>query len=307
MSEITVRSLAKAVLLQSIRRLLRSGLHYVQRIGRWPIILWHVRGTTWKDEWTLVRCALASPFLSIKNLMQWQDPILLADAQVDVRGVGRFLIRARCDDLWHVLPWRENAIFSVFHDTLRPGDNFIDAGANIGFYTVLAARLVGPDGKVIAVEMMPDTADQLTHNLALNRISNVTVCRKALSNISGQTVTAVVTPGKYGQASIAKGSSDDEVVRLDVRTTTLDEISSDLSSVRLIKMDLEGAEAAALQGTAELLHKTDFLIYESWGMSHTVSNPVDSCLHQTGYVLNRIDGNNWLASHANHSAVAATA
>jgi FkbM family methyltransferase len=217
------------------------------------------------------------------------------------------MVRARCDDLWHVLPWREHAIVSVFHDKLQPGDTFIDAGANIGVYTVLAARLVGTNGKVIAVEMMPNTADQLAHNLALNSITNVTVCRAALSNMSGQIVTAVVTPGKYGQASIAKGSADDAAVRLEVRTTTLDELTSDLSSVRLIKMDLEGAEAVGLQGAAKLLQKSDFLIYESWGKSHSDSNPVDSCLRQAEYVLNRIDGNNWLASHTNHPNLAAIA
>lgn len=295
MSEIAIRNIAKAVLPIPVRRFLRGCLHYFQRIGRWPIILWQVRGTTPRDRWILFRSALASPFLSINKPLEWQDPILLADARVDVRGVGRFTVRARCDDLWHVLPWREPAIFTVLRDQLRPGDTFIDAGANIGVYSVLAARLVGPDGKVIAVEMMPDTADRLEHNLELNGIFNVAVCRAALSNTVGQFVTAKVTSGKYGQASIAKGIADDAALSIQVKTTTLDELSKNLTGVRLVKMDLEGAEVLALQGAKALLDKTNYLICESWGLSRTDDSPAEAWLREATFTLRYIDGNNLLA------------
>ncbi len=295
MSEIAVRNIAKAVLPIPVRRFLRGCLHYFQRIGRWPIILWQVRGTTPRDRWILFRSALASPFLSINKPLEWQDPILLADAQVDVRGVGRFMVRARCDDLYHVLPWREPAIFAVLRDQLRPGDTFIDAGANIGVYSVLAARLVGPDGKVIAVEMMPDTADRLEHNLQLNGILNVAVCRAALSNTVGQFVTAKVTLGKYGQASIAKRIADDTALSIQVKTTTLDELSNNLREVRLIKMDLEGAEALALLGARALLDKADFLICEILGQTRSGDNRVEACLGEAGFTVRFIDGNNLLA------------
>lgn len=294
----SVRNVAKAVLPQSIRRVLRGCLHYAQRIGRWPIILWQVRGASWGDQWTLFRSALAAPLLSLDKPLEWQDPILLADAQVVVKDVGRFAVRARCDDLWHVLPWREQAIFAVLRSQLQSGDTFLDAGSNIGVYSVLASRLVGPHGKVLAVEMMPDTADRLERNLALNGISNATVCRAALSNTVGQLVTAQVSPGKYGQASIAKGDSDDASIRIEVKTTTLDELCKSAEGVRLIKMDLEGAEGLALQGAKMLLGKTDSVIYESWGMSRADDNPVDACLRESGFALRLIDGNNWLAVKA---------
>lgn len=196
----------------------------------------------------------------------------------------------------HALPWREHAIFAVLRSELRPGDTFIDAGANIGVYSVLASRLVGLHGKVLAVEMMSDTADCLERNLALNGISNAAVCREALSNMIGQLVTAKVTPGKYGQASIARTYADDAANCFEVKTITLDELSRNVAEVRLVKMDLEGAEALALEGAKALLSKTDYLIYESRGRSRTDNNPVDACLREAGFTLRRIDGNNWLAS-----------
>ena len=68
----------------------------------------------------IVPIRICAPFLSLENLLEWQDPILLADAQVDVRGVDKF-VRARCDDLWHVLPWREHAIAAELRAKLRLG------------------------------------------------------------------------------------------------------------------------------------------------------------------------------------------
>jgi hypothetical protein len=61
-------------------------------------------------------------------------------------------------------------------------------------------------------------------------------------------------------------------------------------------MDLEGAEGLALEGARAMLEKTDYLIYESWNISHTVNNSVDAILEEAGFALQQIDGNNWLAA-----------
>jgi FkbM family methyltransferase len=288
-------------MLASPIRPLRGGLTYLQRVGRWPIVLMQVRGASWSDQWTLVRSALAAPVLSLRDLHAWRDPILIEDAEVNVRGVGRFLVRARCDDLWHVLPWRETAIANALRANLRAGDTFIDAGANIGIYSVLAARLVGPHGTVIAIEMMPDTADRLERNLTLNNLTNVTVHRAALSDVAGDTVTAFVTPGKYGQASIAAGAEADGKVAIQVSTTTLDALVDDSPHVRLMKMDLEGVELQSLLGGRRLLAKTDHVIYESWGATRATDNRVDTFLSRAGFRLMQLDGNNWIATR-DHSA-----
>lgn len=290
------RSIVKAALPKWIRVVLRSCLHYVQRLGRWPIILWQVRGASLKDQWVLMKSAAYAPLVSLRHLMAWQDPVLLAHCTVQVEGYGRFQLRPHCDDLWHVLPWREQAISNLLKHTLKPGEVFIDAGANIGVYTMLAARLVGPSGKVISVEMMPDTADRLELHIRMNGLGNVRVIRNALSDNAGQTIIATVQEGKYGQATIAEDSARYGMGKqISVQTTTLDAIAGDLPRVRLMKVDLEGVELAALHGGASLLRCLYAIVYESWGWKRAATDPVGELLRQNGFELHQLDGNNRLA------------
>lgn len=280
-----------------VRKTLGMCKRYVQRVLRWVIILFQVRGSSRLDQYWLLKSALFAPFHAFSALNKWQDPLLLHDCEVRVRGVGLFRLRANCDDLWHVVPWREQSIADLLRRVLRPGDVFIDAGANIGIYTVLAARLVGKLGRVISVEMMPDTAVRLDAHVLLNGLENVEVRRAALSDIGGQVVVATVHPEKYGQATIGADSQSFGTGRqISVRTTTLDEVTAGLHRVRLMKIDLEGAELAALRGGTALLAKADMVVYESWGRMRSKSNPVDELLESIGFELFQLDGNNWLAS-----------
>ena len=291
-----IKNSVKPLLPSPLRKALRGLLNYVQRIGRWLIILWQVRGVSVADQFRLVLSALASPLLSLRNLWQWQDPVLLFDTAVRVPTVGFFNIRKQCDDLWHVLPWRERQIVQCLRRLLKPGDTFIDAGANIGVYTVLASKLVGQHGRVLAVEMMPDTAQCLRQTIELNQLSNVELIEYALSQTAGETVSAVVTPGKFGQARISSNVEKHKGHRaLSVQTTTLDALSNGLSSIRLIKMDLEGAELGAIQGGMSMLSRTDAVIYESWGRRRGPNDPVEAELTALGFTVERLDGNNRLA------------
>lgn len=272
------------------RRLLRGCLHYAQRVGRWPIILWQIRGVSWSDQWILLKSALAAPFFSFENLLEWQDPVLLADAQVEVRGVGQFFVRPRCDDLWHVLPWREKAVVKALREHLKRRDIFVDAGANIGFFSILAAKIVGDSGQVIAVEMLPDTASILRRHLILNQISNVAVIEKALSESAGQTITARVIEGHYGQASIA-GTIRGDACEVSIETTTLSQVLNGLPLITLVKMDLEGAEFMAIQGAENSLARVKAIIFEQWQGDSKVAYQ----LQNAGFVVSAIDGRNQIA------------
>ncbi|MDQ3144582.1 MAG: FkbM family methyltransferase, partial [Pseudomonadota bacterium] len=231
----------KAILPRPISRLLRSADNYRKRLLLWRAIGREIKGIDPSDRRALRRALRAAPYASLRDPLNWQDPVLSEDATVDVEGVGRFRVRARSDDLYHALPSREPAVFAVIRDSLRPGDTFVDAGANIGIFSVLAARQVGASGRVVAVEMMPDTAAILTEHLAMNEVECATVVRKALSDKAGQTVTANVVEGHFGLASIA-WSPRPSAKQVKVQTTTLDEVLADVDRIELIKMDLEGAE-----------------------------------------------------------------
>ena len=74
----------------------------------------------------------------------------------------------------------EPEVENVLRAFLRPGDTFVDIGANIGIFSLLAARIVGPSGRVIAFEPVPITLEKLRANILLNDLQNITVVPAAL-------------------------------------------------------------------------------------------------------------------------------
>jgi len=140
------------------------------------------------------------------------------------------------------------------------------------------------------VEMMPDTAAILRRHLALNQATNVTVIEQALSNTAGQTITARVNEGHYGQASIA-GVIQGDAREVPVETTTLSQILDGISRIDLMKMDLEGAEFMALQGAGTTLARVDAVFFEQWQGERKVANQ----LCDAGFVVSTMDGRNQIA------------
>lgn len=279
-----------------LRNLIGGTLRYTQRLGRWLMILWQVRGASWRDEIKLVASAAAAPLTSLRNLSRWQDPVLLFDARVRISGVGTFHVRRHSDDLWHVLPWRERYIHRALRRLLGPDDIFVDAGANIGVYTLLASRLIGPRGRVLAIEMMPDTAAILRRHVAENGCGNVEIVEKALSDRAGEILTASVPLGRYGQASIAN-SATGAFEEHQVQTATLDDVCREYGRIRLLKLDVEGAELQAIAGAGSTLGRTDKVIYES----HTSAGDLTQAFERGGFRLSQILGKDRLAERANEA------
>ncbi len=286
MSGYLVRSV-KAVLPTAIFVPLRT---YVVRLLVWTSIVRTMRGTKVRDAFWLWLSFLVSPVTAATRLREWRDPVLLRDVVVDVRDIGRFSLRARTDDLWHVTPRREPAILACIRERLSPGDCFVDAGANIGFYSVVAARQVGPGGTVIAVEMMKPTAALLRRNLSLNRAETVRVVENALAERDGEVLFASMPSGSYGQASLRFAQGDE---RFEVLTTTLDTVLADVSSIKLLKMDLEGAEFGALQGALTALDRIEAIIFEH--LRGSAYEPLEGFLLERGFRIESLGGNDSLA------------
>lgn len=248
-----------------LRRPLSNTKSYVRRLRIWGNVITEIRGAGPRDRAVLRRAALAAPFESLKGLNRWRDPMVGEDVTVRIQDVGLFHVRAGSDDLSHVLPSHEQAVYDRIRAELEPGDIFVDAGANIGFYTVLASRLVGPKGRVIAVEMMPDTLKRLNENIRLNELTNVTVVANALSDTEGQIVRASVTEGEFGQASISQEVGQKAGKKIvEVSTTTLERVLDGIDSVKLMKMDLEGVEIQAISGAGPAINRIRSIIFEDW-------------------------------------------
>ena len=136
---------------------------------------------------------------------------------------------------------------------LRPGDCFVDIGANIGHYSLLASRLVGDSGQVVAVEAAQSIHRLLDGHVALNRRRNIRTVQAAAADLRG---TVKLYPG--GADNIGKTSmiAHDGPV-LEVPALPLTDILKDneIRRIRVIKIDVEGAELQVLRGLAPLLER----------------------------------------------------
>jgi FkbM family methyltransferase len=252
-----------------------------------------IRGRTPADRKVLWRSISSAPAQIRRDLDRWREPVLVADADVHVKGIGTFAIRGGSDDLGNVLPVNFTELFAVIRARLGKGDVAIDAGANIGAVTVYMAKRVGGTGRVVAVEMMPGTAGQLRRNLTLNGLQNVTVFEQALSDTAGETAVALIEPGFFGQASITSAQRPNVCQPVEVRTVTLNEITAGLGEIALMKMDLEGAEPQALRGASRALQRVRNVAFESWDRDGGVSAKI---LREAGFSIAPIDGRNFLAT-----------
>jgi FkbM family methyltransferase len=246
-----------------LRKAVRMAEHYRNRLHSWRDVRREFEPVDARSAEVLQRSWQRSPISALAQLDSFQPPRLLDNVVVRVAGAGQFELRANTDDVLHVLTAREPEVRGLLEQHLQTGGTFVDAGANIGFYSVLAARLVGPQGTVFAFEMMPDTAAILRRHVALNDCQQVTIVERALSARSGETVNASVEPGKHGQASIVTDSEATARVAIAVETVTLDDALVGVGRIDLLKMDLEGAEYLALCGATRVLARTDCVVFES--------------------------------------------
>jgi FkbM family methyltransferase len=142
--------------------------------------------------------------------------------------------------------------FVFLGSILRPGMTFIDGGANDGIYSLFAAKRVGSEGTVLAIEPSAREFGRLSDNVRLNS-SPVSCVRAALGQAPGEATLAIAEAGHEGQNTIGAAVSNPKVTTTDherVRLTTIDELAADHSLDRLdvIKLDVEGSEVEALLG-----------------------------------------------------------
>jgi FkbM family methyltransferase len=136
---------------------------------------------------------------------------------------------------------------------LRPGDTFIDIGANIGSYTLLAGSI--PDTKIVAIEPVPSTFKYLENNIHLNRLCDRVIAHcKGLSDEPG-ILKFTKSLDTVNHVAIA---TDDKEALLDIPVLTLDDLAYNVDPV-LIKIDVEGYEMPILRGAIETLKKPSLL------------------------------------------------
>lgn len=187
----------------------------------------------------------------------------------------------------------EPQMCAVLHRYLRAGDTFVDLGANEGFFTVAAARLVGESGAVVAVEPQSRLLPVIHANLALNGCLNVRVVQAVISSATGQTSIHITPAINTGASALTRPT------RYRLRTQPVESLSlSDfvrkarLSSCQLMKVDIEGAEYDVFTNAVGVLKSGVFrnialefhdAAIEKQGKS---SSDLHAALLESGYRLN---------------------
>ena len=196
----------------------------------------------------------------------------------------------------------EKTIINLVKNEIKKGDVVIDIGAHIGYYTVLFAKLVGPEGKVFAFEASPTNFEILKKNVDVNGYKNVVYHNKAVSDKNGKltlymtgrtsTENFLFKPENFTDSSTIKNA-------VEIESITLDDYFIDFKDkINFLKMDISGAEPRVIQGMKSLLDKNvDMKIQQEWWPNAIKTHGFEPDSHlklltNKGYNIFEIDGAN---------------
>lgn len=186
----------------------------------------------------------------------------------DIDGIKMELDSSRFIDSKIILGQFERNTLQEVLNILRPGDTFIDVGANIGFYTLHAARKVGVNGSVLACEPEFESYSKLYKNSKLNGLyDGVHLYPWALGSWVGEVGLNVKNDwGECMSSTVFAPKGSTEMYQV-VQTTldTLMKVDREVApQIRLVKIDVEGAELSVLKGAANLFaqRKIDYVCVE---------------------------------------------
>ena len=198
------------------------------------------------------------------------------------------------DDYWNrlLIPeyGYERELELFFKDIGEIDFKFIDAGSNIGYWSVLMTSKMLRERQVFAIEASSDTFELLQLNWRLNN-SRFNICRNAVYERHGEMMS--FSGGPHAGRHLEQTKTDSSET---VQTVTLDEIAKQhnfhLADAIVVKLDIEGAETSALRGARGLLQRDCLVVYEDHGKDkkHTVSDFVINELGSFVYFLEEHQG-----------------
>ncbi|MGC1186310.1 MAG: FkbM family methyltransferase [Candidatus Acidiferrales bacterium] len=213
------------------------------------------------------------------------DHRVWVEVQSGVAENLRMKLNPRTQTSFYTSP-HDLALRDLLVEYLRPGMTFWDLGANQGIYSLVAAKLVGPTGKVLAFEPDPELVERLTEHAVANRCSNIRVIQAAVGSVDGSvSFDRGGDSGDFGQGKMVpheESSPRSSVVA--VRCMTLDALSQHEPPPNFIKCDVEGAEIEVFHSARELLRIQSPYI-ECEVHSDVIGETLSQFLRASGYSL----------------------
>jgi FkbM family methyltransferase len=192
-------------------------------------------------------------------------------------------------DYW--LGTYEPELQSAVKELVQPGMVAYDAGANIGYISILLARVVGEKGRVFAFEALPANLERLRSNLALNGLQDrVQVIEAAVADCSAPVQFLVGPSGGMGKAAGSAGRQAEYSQSINVSGLALDDFvySQGNPSPQVVKMDIEGGEVLALPGMRRLLKEAHpYILLELHGPE--AARIAWEALSEAGYHIYRME------------------
>ncbi len=180
---------------------------------------------------------------------------------------------------------------------IKKGDTVIDLGANIGYYTLIFARLVGEKGKVYAFEPDKDNFKILKKNVEKNGYKNVILVNKAVSDKTGET-KLYISPDNKADHRIY--SSDEKRKYTTIKMVKLDDyFKKSNEKIHFIKLDIQGAEYSAVKGMQQLLKRSRKIKlvteYSPIALKRFGIDPEEylKLLHTSGFTFQEINERKW--------------
>lgn len=229
-------------------------------------LLFDVTGITIFDEAAYLFYLLGGSILRrIYPAPVFEGKLLFKDIILNVKSWENsyFYCPRGTDALLQALPYNEKRTMRFIRSVIKRGDVFVDVGANVGKYTVPIAKAVGPEGVVVAVEPSP-AYKILEKNIELNCLTNVIVFNKAAYS-EKKLLDLHYIPQRSTLSSLYNQSGEGVCLKVDAEP--LDVMIGEAGllgrKIKLIKIDVEGAEVDVILGAKALLSKTEYLVFEA--------------------------------------------
>lgn len=236
---------------------------------------------------------LPRPWLKAVGRLQWRNRLFKLvvewtanqfrnrDSMIQ-QGIGKGLyFNAGNSNAGYLLGTTEPAMQTAIKELLQPGMTFYDVGANVGFFSAIAAYLSG--GVVVCFEPLTENVQYIKHNSALNHLNNLVIRPEALGCMDGNAIFNVSAVNTWGKLATL-GNPAQKVGEINVPLRRLDTVirECNLPQPELIKIDVEGAEVDVLVGAIEtLMSSRPILLIELHGTNQAVAHKLQELDYQS--------------------------